>query len=184
MEQWLTVVAFATLLTVIGIEVWRNCAGEGRCLRRRTLRGRAVGNAPRSRSGGGARPRRLGRRVPRSPRNLSADQRFWYVQQWTQLQRSAATRPATALLDADELLTRLLDDLGYPTGRFAEVAPSLSAPHAAVVDDYRAASDAAFDTRLGLAGTTEIREAVRRFGVVFERLAQAQVSIEVEETAA
>ncbi len=174
MEQWLTVVAFATLLTVIGIEVWRNCAGEGRCLRRRTLRGRAVGNAP----------RRLGRRVPRSLRNLSADQRFWYVQQWTQLQRSAATRPATALLDADELLTRLLDDLGYPTGRFAEVAPSLSAPHAAVVDDYRAASDAAFDTRLGLAGTTEIREAVRRFRVVFERLAQAQVSSEVEETAA
>lgn len=184
MEQGLTIVAFAILLAVIGLQAWRNCAGEGRCLRRRTLRGRAVGTSDRMRSADGEPKRWLERRAPRSLRRLSADQRRWYVQQWTQLQRRAATQPATALLDADALLTRLLDDLGYPTGRFVEAAPQLSADHAGAVDDYRAASDVALDTRLGLAGTTEIRRALQRCGVVFERLAEARVFTAVDERAA
>lgn len=137
-------------------------------------------------SGAGQQSERGGRtqHPDRGPRSLTEEERNRYVQRWMHVQRHATGQPATALLDSDEVLTRLLDDIGYPPGRFVERAAHGAARHRAVVDDYRRARNVVFDTRLGLAGTAEIREATLRYRRVFDCLAETQVSHQADETAA
>lgn len=177
--EWLTIIAVAILLAVISLRAWR-LGGSVRA-RQRPPHDHTTENTPPAR---GAWKRRPERPEPRSLRTLSGDERARYVQQWRQLQLRAAAQPATALLDADELLTRLLDSIGYPTGMFVQYAADLSAVHAGVVDDYRSARNVVLDTRLGLACTPEIRHAMLRYRRVFEHLAGADVSAEADETAA
>lgn len=109
-------------------------------------------------------------------RSLDAQERDAYVANWRQLQRHFVKQPATGLLEADDLLTRLLHDVGYPTDSFEQQAADLSASHADVVDDYRVARAVVRDTREGSAGTEEIRQALLRYRTVFARVAEADVT--------
>lgn len=183
MQPWMwSVLAVAAVLGVIAVLVWRNI---NRCLVQRfdDEHDGAVGNVASLQNAPDARVRSA-RLQSRMLRSLSRDERAMYVTRWRQQQRQATTQPATALLEADELLMRLLDDVGYPTGGFALHAADLSAAHAAVVDEYRAARNVVLDLQLGLAGTHEIRHAIRRYGRVFECLAEADVSNATDETVA
>lgn len=109
-------------------------------------------------------------------RSLDAGEQERYIADWRTLQRHFAKQPATGLLEADDLVTRLLHDVGYPTDSFEQQAADLSAEHADVVDDYREARAVVRDTRAGSAGTEEIRLALLRYRTVFEQVAQTQVT--------
>lgn len=184
MQPWMwSVIAVAAVAALVAVLVWRNLSS------RRLVQGpeaehdgtssdvSRLQNAPDAR----VLPKRLRSGMLRS---LSDDERAWYVMRWRQQQRQARTQPATALLEADALLTRLLHDIGYPPAGFVLHANDLSAAHAGVVDEYRAARNVVLDLQLGLAGTREIRHAIRRYGRVFECLAEADVSNATDETAA
>ena len=84
-------------------------------------------------------------------------------------------QPATGLLEADEVVTALLSDVGYPTGEFDRQAADLSVAHAEVTDDYREGRAVVRDVRAGRAGTEEIRVALLRYRNVFERVAETSV---------
>lgn len=169
MADWVwMVVAVAVIATVVLL--WR----------RRGHRRRDGDQAVTSRTapaGIGGATRQRGRSAePSRTRRLSDDRRAHYIERWRDVERRRATQPATGLLEADVLLSDLLADVGYPVGSFEQRAQSFSATHAMVVDDYRVARCVALDARLGLAGTAEIHEAIRRYRIVFEHLAEADLS--------
>lgn len=127
---------------------------------------------------------RRDRSEPRALRRLNDVQRTQYVTRWRHLYRRASALPATTLLDADDLLTHMLHDIGYPAEGFVQYAAHLSAVHAEVVDDYRESRNIVLDTQLGLADTTQIRHAMTRYVAVFECLAETDLSSRVDEAAA
>lgn len=183
MQQWLGSIAILAAIMVVvavaGMWLWRSRIRRGGRQRRRGDRAANGGGAPQQSAGDG---RRRGE-LDLTPRTLTDDERTAYVRRWVRIERDAAAQPATALLDADEMLAGMLRDIGYPVGRFVEHAADMSAEHGAVVHDYRVARNVTFDTRLGLAGTAEIREAIRRYRCVFERLTGTTVSCGADETA-
>ena len=80
-----------------------------------------------------------GARVTLQP--LGVDMRSVYASSWQRTQERFKGEPAQALVDADRLVTLLLDERGYPTkdGRLVPV----QADPAGVVGDYREAHAAA-----------------------------------------
>ena len=114
-------------------------------------------------------------------RSLDDAERDRYVQRWRQLQRQFVKEPANGLLEADKLLTDLLEDVGYPTGSFDQQAADLSVEHADVTDDYRSGRAVVRDVHHGHAGTEEIRQALLHYRAVFERVAGADVTADSDE---
>lgn len=114
-------------------------------------------------------------------RSLSDDERTRYVTQWRELQRLFVKRPADGLLAADDVLTALLADVGYPTDSFEQQAADVSVEHADVVTDYRSGRAVVHDVRHGRAGTEEIRRALLQYRNVFERVAEADVTDNSDE---
>lgn len=104
-----SVVAVAVPVAVVAVVAWRSSQRLQQRVdaeRAATTGGvAALLNAPDAR----VRSERLRSRMLR---NVSGDERAWYVRRWRQQQGRARTQPATAVLEADELLTRLLDDVG------------------------------------------------------------------------
>lgn len=68
--------------------------------------------------------------------------------------------PEEAVGQADELVTRLIKERGYPVGKFDEQADLLSVEHAKTIGDYRTAHDIAIRHAKGEADTEELRQAV------------------------
>ena len=183
-EQWLgSVMTLAIVLAAINVLVGgisitaRLPLRSGSQLRRNA--GRSQGNLPAR-----AKRKQHERDELRALRSLNNAERAQYVKRWKQLDGRSITLPATTLLDADDLLTHMLHDIGYPTEGFVQYAADLSTAHAGVVDDYRVARSIVLDTRLGLAGTAQIRHAMPRYVAVFECLAEADVSTQADEVAA
>lgn len=165
MADWVWMaVAVAVIATVVLL--WRRRRDGDEAVTSRTVPAGIGGvTSQRGRSEGPSRTRRL-----------SDDRRAHYIERWRDVERRRANQPATGLLEADVLLSDLLADVGYPVGSFEQRAQSVSATHAMVVDDYRVARCVALDARLGLAGTAEIHEAIRRYRIVFEHIAEADLS--------
>ncbi len=183
-EQWLgSIMAFAIVIAAINVLMGGFGITARLALRPGSGRGRDVDDW-RDASPARAKRKRHERNRPHAVRNLSNVQRAQYVKRWRHLHRRAIALPATTLLDADDLLTHVLDDIGYPTEGFVQYAADLSAAHAEVVDDYRVARNIVLDTRLGLADTAQIRHALPRYVAVFECLAEVDVSSQVDEAAA
>jgi hypothetical protein len=93
-------------------------------------------------------------------KELSGAARADYVQQWTSLQARFIDSPETSLGEADDLVTRLIADRGYPTGDFDEQAALLSVEHAQTLADYRTAHEIATRHEAGQADTEELRQAI------------------------
>ncbi len=93
-------------------------------------------------------------------KELSDAARADYVQQWTSLQARFIDSPETSVGEADDLVTRLIADRGYPTGDFDEQAAMLSVEHAQTLADYRTAHEIASRHEAGQADTEELRQAI------------------------
>jgi uncharacterized membrane-anchored protein YhcB (DUF1043 family) len=176
MEPWMWIVIAIVIIVIIAVVVWMMMRPSRRLKKQfgpeydRVVRQTGDKNAAQEEL-----QQRLERHDSYSLRELNADEQDRYVADWRMLQRHFAKQPATGLLEADELITRLLDDVGYPTDSFEQQAADLSASHADVVDDYRDARAVVRDTRAGSAGTEEIRQALLRYRRVFEQVAETQV---------
>ncbi|SBT46564.1 hypothetical protein [Micromonospora auratinigra] len=101
---------------------------------------------------------------------LSAESRATYAAAWEELQVRFVDSPAETVSEADELVSRLIAERGYPTGEFSEQAAHLSVEHARTLDHYRDAHEIRLRNERGEAGTEDLRQALVHYRALFADL--------------
>lgn len=101
---------------------------------------------------------------------LSPESRTRYAAAWEELQVRFVDSPGETVGDADELLTRLIAERGYPTGDFSDQIAHLSVEHARTLTQYRDAHEIHLRNTRGEASTEELRQAVVHYRALFADL--------------
>ncbi|MDI6101958.1 hypothetical protein QLQ12_25395 [Actinoplanes sp. NEAU-A12] len=101
---------------------------------------------------------------------LSAESRARYSAAWEEVQIRFVDNPGEAVSTADELVTRLIAERGYPTGGYDEQLADLSVEHAATLEHYRSAHDISRRSREGQAETEDLRQALVHYRALFADL--------------
>ncbi len=115
------------------------------------------------------------KRVEKFPiRELTAEERERFVTEWRLLQSKFVDDPKGAVTEADALVSRLMQERGYPMSDFAQRAADLSVDHPHVVDNYRAAHEIALRHRKGQASTEDLRNAIIYYRSLFDELLQTK----------
>lgn len=105
-----------------------------------------------------------------SIKNLSADARNRYAQDWAAVQRRFVDDPVLAVTEADALVNRVMIARGYPMADFEQRAADISVSYPGVVDNYRAARVIAQRHARGEAGTEDMRQAMVYYRSLFAEL--------------
>jgi hypothetical protein len=108
------------------------------------------------------------RRLQIRPLTQAAQAR--YGAQWNELQRRFVDRPQVAVVEADDLITQVMRDRGYPVDDFEAQSELVSVDHPDVVQNYREAHGIYTRTTSGEASTEDLRRAVIAYRVLFEEL--------------
>jgi hypothetical protein len=103
-------------------------------------------------------------------RELSPQVRAQYTAKWRELQVQFIDSPTDAVNAADDLVTRLVEELGYPTGDYDKQVAYLSVDHATTLQSYREAHEISMNNRRGEATTEQLRLAVVHFRALVARL--------------
>jgi hypothetical protein len=93
-------------------------------------------------------------------RELSAESRATYAAAWEEIQARFVDSPDEAVGAADELVTRLIAERGYPTGDYQDQVAHLSVEHARTLGHYRDAHDIHLAHERGEASTERLRQAL------------------------
>ncbi|MEV0733457.1 hypothetical protein [Polymorphospora sp. NPDC050346] len=101
---------------------------------------------------------------------LSPEARERYATQWEEIQARFVDSPAEAVGAADELVTRLVSERGYPTGDYDAQVSHLSVEHARTLGHYRDAHDIQVRNAKGEASTEELRQAIVHYRELFADL--------------
>lgn len=183
MEPWMWIVIAVAVIVIVALVVLVLMRGTSRRLKKQfgPEYDRTVERLDSKEAAHEELERRAERHESYQLRSLDDAERDRYVQRWRQLQRLFVKEPANGLLEADNLLTDLLHDVGYPTGSFDQQAADLSVEHADVTTDYRNGRAVVRDVHHGRAGTEEIRQALLHYRAVFERVAGANVTADSDE---
>jgi hypothetical protein len=103
-------------------------------------------------------------------RPLSEADRQAFAARWTQTQADFVDRPAEAVKSADNLVTEVMRERGYPVGDFDQQARDVSVDHAEVVHEYRAAHDISLLNDRQQATTEQLRQAMVHYRTLFSEL--------------
>ncbi|MEO3821882.1 hypothetical protein [Plantactinospora sp. B24E8] len=101
---------------------------------------------------------------------LDAESRERYAADWEEIQARFVDSPGEAVGAADDLVTRLIAERGYPTGAYDERLAHLSVEHARTLDHYREAHDIQLRNARGEADTEQLRQAVVHYRALFAEL--------------
>ncbi|MFG1775701.1 hypothetical protein ACGFIR_20535 [Micromonospora sp. NPDC049051] len=101
---------------------------------------------------------------------LAPESRARYAAAWEELQVRFVDSPAETVGEADELVTRLIAERGYPTGEFSDQVAHLSVEHARTLGHYRDAHEIHLRNSRGEASTEELRQAVVHYRALFADL--------------
>ncbi|MEU5548929.1 MULTISPECIES: hypothetical protein [unclassified Micromonospora] len=101
---------------------------------------------------------------------LDPESRARYAAAWEELQVRFIDSPAETVGQADELVTRLVAERGYPTGDFSDQLAHLSVEHARTLGHYRDAHEIHLRNSRGEAGTEDLRQAVVHYRALFADL--------------
>ncbi|MCF8710213.1 hypothetical protein [Rhizorhapis sp. SPR117] len=101
---------------------------------------------------------------------LSERQRKRFILDWNNVQAEFVDDPHTAVRDADELLSDVMQTRGYPMSDFDQRAADLSVDHPDVVENYRRGHVIVVRHQNGEAGTEELRQAMIHFRALFDDL--------------
>ncbi|MFU8873459.1 hypothetical protein [Micromonospora sp. SL4-19] len=101
---------------------------------------------------------------------LDPESRARYAAAWEELQVRFVDSPDETVRDADELVSRLIAERGYPTGDFSERIANLSVEHARTLTHYRDAHEIRLRTERGEASTEELRQALVHYRALFADL--------------
>lgn len=105
-------------------------------------------------------------------RELGAAERERLISEWRTVQSRFVDDPKGAVNDADQLVTRAMQERGYPMSDFEQRAADISVDHPRVVDNYRAAHEIALRHRRGEATTEDLRNAMLYYRSLFDELLQ------------
>src|SRR3954447_20742923 len=98
---------------------------------------------------------------------LSDESRQRYASAWDEIQAQFVDDPNTAVGRADELVSRLIAERGYPTGDYDEQLSHLSVEHARTLEHYRDAHDINLRNERGEASTEQLRQALVHYRALF-----------------
>ncbi|MET8064899.1 hypothetical protein ACFYON_19255 [Micromonospora sp. NPDC005686] len=101
---------------------------------------------------------------------LSPESRARYAAAWEELQVRFVDSPAETVGEADELVSRLIAERGYPTGDFSDQIAHLSVEHARTLTHYRDAHEIRQRNERGEAGTEDLRQALVHYRALFAEL--------------
>jgi hypothetical protein len=101
---------------------------------------------------------------------LAAPDRARYAAEWADVQTRFVDEPGEAVRAGDDLVTRLLREIGYPTDDYDERLATLSVEHARMLDQYREAHDISVRNEQGAASTEQLRQALVDYRALFADL--------------
>jgi ribosomal protein L13E len=103
-------------------------------------------------------------------RPLSAESRATYSAAWEEVQIQFVDAPEQAVSTADDLVTRLIAERGYPTGDYDDQLANLSVEHARTLGHYRDAHAISRRSANGEASTEDLRQALVHYRALFADL--------------
>jgi hypothetical protein len=106
-------------------------------------------------------------------RDLDPEARERYTAEWRGVQSRFVDDPVDAVGAADDLVTRVMRDRGYPTDSFEQQVADVSVDHAGAAASYRRARAVLTSARDQVA-TDDLRQAMVRYRELFVELVGAQ----------
>jgi hypothetical protein len=106
-------------------------------------------------------------------RPLSDGERERYLTEWAAVQSKFIDEPSQAIVDADRLVTEVMQLRAYPVSDFEQRAADISVSYPALVSEYRAARVIALKNENHTANTEELRQATIYYRSLFEELVGA-----------
>ncbi|WP_233508373.1 hypothetical protein [Spongiactinospora gelatinilytica] len=103
-------------------------------------------------------------------RPLTPEARQGYAAKWTEVQERFVDSPGFAVTAADQLVTSVMRDRGYPTERFEQRLSDLSVTHGRTLDHYRKAHEISGRAAKQRASTEELRQAMVHYRALFDEL--------------
>ncbi|MGR6921337.1 hypothetical protein ACU635_44445 [[Actinomadura] parvosata] len=103
-------------------------------------------------------------------RPLTQESRDTYASRWTEVQERFVDAPGFAVTEADQLVTAVMAERGYPTENFEQRVSDLSVGHAETLDHYRKAHEISGRAARKEASTEELRQAMVHYRALFEEL--------------
>jgi hypothetical protein len=101
---------------------------------------------------------------------LSDASRDRFQREWSEVQQRFVDRPQVATNDADELITSLMRERGYPVDDFEAKSSVVSVDHPTVVENYRRAHEISNRNEEGRATTEDLRQALISYRSLFEEM--------------
>jgi hypothetical protein len=108
-------------------------------------------------------------------RPLPPAQRDRFVADWQTVQSRFLDHPKGSLIEADELVTSLMQARGYPVNGFDQTVEDISVNHPGIVEHYRSAHAVAVRPNTSDANTEELRSAMIEYRTLFDELVQTPV---------
>jgi hypothetical protein len=171
METWMIIAGIGILLA-IGIAAW--LAIQSR--QRKHLRERFGSEYEHMTTASGRRDaeRALREREQRVEklqiRELSNEQLQAFGRDWRNVQNHFVDDPEKSVVEADDLVQKVMDARGYPLAGFDRQAEDISVDHPEVVSNYRAAHEIADAGRKHEATTEDLRQAMIHYRALFSDL--------------
>ncbi|GAA3559589.1 hypothetical protein GCM10022419_045240 [Nonomuraea rosea] len=103
-------------------------------------------------------------------RPLTDESRDTYASRWTEVQERFVDAPGFAVTEADQLVTAVMAERGYPTEDFEQRLSDLSVGHSSTLDHYRTAHEISGRAARKEASTEELRQAMVHYRALFEEL--------------
>lgn len=103
-------------------------------------------------------------------KQLSPEARTKYTAQWSGIQERFVDQPTAAVGQAQDLVTSVMQDRGYPTEQFDQITADLSVEHAETLEHYRAAHAISESAANGSATTEDLRQAMIHYRSMFTGL--------------
>lgn len=171
------IVLLIVVLVVLALSVGAVLAVVSRRRRTEQLRGtfgseydRTVESSDKKRDAERELAQRQERHAQLDVRPLPEASRQRYLTAWDGVQNRFVDSPVLALSEADALLTRLLEERGFPTDGVRTQEDMLSVEHAHVLEQFRAGHRIEQQNSTGHADTEQVRQGMLHFRSVFEEL--------------
>jgi hypothetical protein len=177
MDAWVWIVIIVAALLVIGFVAWT----LGTKLRTDRLQRRfgpeyerTIEQAESRKEAESELSARMKRRRELEIQPVSPETAERYTVEWRDVQARFVDQPSEAVKDADRLVTRLMQERGYPTDDFEQQAADVSVDHPNVVDNYRGAHTVWLSNEQGKAETEDLRRAMVHYRSLFEELLERE----------
>jgi hypothetical protein len=177
MDAWVWIVIIVAALVVIGFVAWT----LGTKLRTDRLQRRfgpeyerTIEQAESRKEAESELSARMKRRRELEIQPVSPETAERYTVEWRDVQARFVDQPSEAVKDADRLVTRLMQERGYPTDDFEQQAADVSVDHPNVVDNYRGAHTVWLSNEQGKAETEDLRRAMVHYRSLFEELLERE----------